>query len=320
MKKRKESVMDIPVVYFYRTIDFRAMRIGFTNDHVGRFSTHDSSGLIFVAAILGDGQSCGSVEKSIQKHFDYCPVAMGDSDSFFKYNEVIPYVTILLELDYATNRIELIPSCPILPWQMINPKDVMNRKYKYDEDHQGLLFATAKSKSSIRDSWQSPIELAETSKSALHGRIDLDPASCLEANRRIDATYIYNERINGLKQSWRGVKGLPDKPSHVFLNPPYSSKLLVAFITKLISEIECGNVEEAVTVTNLQSFVYASGELLQRNAKAHAVLNKRIKFHPPKGVSFGSPKHGTICSYFGKEPDEFKTAFRKTGSRILLPG
>jgi hypothetical protein len=55
-----------------------------------------------------------------------------------------------------------------------------------------------------------PIHVVDRARSLLGG-IDLDPASCAEANMRISATRIYTEKEDGLRQPWSG---------RVFLNPP----------------------------------------------------------------------------------------------------
>ena len=44
------------------------------------------------------------------------------------------------------------------------------------------------------------------------GGIDLDPASCAEANKIVQAKQFYSQRDDGLKQPWFG---------RIWLNPPY---------------------------------------------------------------------------------------------------
>ena len=56
-----------------------------------------------------------------------------------------------------------------------------------------------------------PQLIADKSRRALEGRIDLDPASSVAANKVIRARRIYTNRDDGLHKIWRG---------RVFLNPP----------------------------------------------------------------------------------------------------
>jgi len=63
------------------------------------------------------------------------------------------------------------------------------------------------------DEWYTPSHVAEAVRETLDGRIDLDPASCEEANQIIRATKIFTKATDGMKHRWEG---------NVFFNPPYS--------------------------------------------------------------------------------------------------
>ena len=60
--------------------------------------------------------------------------------------------------------------------------------------------------------WWTPPWLIALCRTALGGHIDLDPASCPEANRYIQADKIYTKQDNGLAQPWTART--------LFLNPP----------------------------------------------------------------------------------------------------
>ena len=65
----------------------------------------------------------------------------------------------------------------------------------------------------LTDQWYTPIEIIERVKLVFGGTIDLDPASCEEANKTVGALHYFDEQQDGLKQQWFG---------NVFCNPPYS--------------------------------------------------------------------------------------------------
>jgi ParB family chromosome partitioning protein len=70
------------------------------------------------------------------------------------------------------------------------------------------------------------------------GTIDLDPASCSEANKIIKATKFFDEKIDGLAQEWRG---------RIWLNPPYCG-LSGPFVEKLCAEYIAENVTAAIVL------------------------------------------------------------------------
>src|SRR5262249_4144059 len=71
--------------------------------------------------------------------------------------------------------------------------------------------------------WFTPPDILEMARSAL-GAIDLDPASCEEANQAVKAARFYSLKDDGLKQEWHG---------RIWLNPPFSWPEIEQFITKL---------------------------------------------------------------------------------------
>lgn len=86
--------------------------------------------------------------------------------------------------------------------------------------------------------WYTPSEYVEAARRVLR-RIDLDPASCLEANETVKAKIFWTEDDGPLERPWRGG---------VFLNPPFN--LSKVFVEKLLSEHHAGRLRGAVLVIN----------------------------------------------------------------------
>jgi hypothetical protein len=63
------------------------------------------------------------------------------------------------------------------------------------------------------------------------GAIDLDPATCAQAQQTVRAARFFTEQGDGLQQEWYG---------RVWLNPPYHRQLAPAFIAKLNEEYVAG--------------------------------------------------------------------------------
>jgi phage N-6-adenine-methyltransferase len=87
-----------------------------------------------------------------------------------------------------------------------------------------------------REAWYTPNNIVERAI-AVMGAIDLDPCS---GSANIPATFHFTLDDNGLAQPW-GPK------RRVFLNPPFS-RANGAWIAKLCSEYEAGNIVEAIAL------------------------------------------------------------------------
>ena len=86
--------------------------------------------------------------------------------------------------------------------------------------------AALKNKADDANDYYTPDWVAEIGRRAMGG-IELDPASCEEANRVIRADHYFTREDDGLAQEWYGK---------VWLNPPYLGGNKTAFIKKLLSE------------------------------------------------------------------------------------
>lgn len=90
-----------------------------------------------------------------------------------------------------------------------------------------------------KDEWYTPTVVIEAARD-LMGSIDLDPASCVEANQTVRASTFYTINDDGLQREWRG---------NTWCNPPFGSGNLRAFHKKLTHHISTGDIPKACFLT-----------------------------------------------------------------------
>ncbi len=179
--------------------------------------------------------------------------------------------------------------------------------------------------------WYTPSPYVEAAR-AVMGSIDLDPASCAEANETVKATTFFSEADNGLEQAWHG---------RIFLNPP--GGLVKQFWYKLLAEFYFGGVSEAIwigySLEQLQTLQDADGfrspiahpicipkrriPFIENEAKRITRIEKRhaenaarvLRFEKPRRVSekADSPSHGNYITYLGHNADAFAYVFQPFG-------
>jgi hypothetical protein len=159
-------------------------------------------------------------------------------------------------------------------------------------------------KSSTGVEWYTPAAYIEAARTVLGG-IDLDPASCEQANATVRATTYYDIRDDGLEQPWYG---------RVWLNPPYS-EWAKRFVEKLLVELAAGRVDAAVVLLNVEAvcnrwFLPMWGHVL-------CFLASRIKFASPDRESV-APMNGSVFIYLGPDPDRFADVFGRFDGTIAV--
>ena len=151
------------------------------------------------------------------------------------------------------------------------------------------------------EEWFTPKTIVDAARSVL-GRIDLDPASCQQANAVVKAGRYFTVKDDGLRQAWRG---------RVFLNPPYSRVKIQTFIEKLIAHVENGTVTEAIVVVNSEVEVKWFRSLAAVSA-AVCFPTGRVRFWKP-GKGTGTSPLGQAIVYAGRRPKKFERAVRRFG-------
>ena len=174
------------------------------------------------------------------------------------------------------------------------------------------------------------IEAARTTM----GSIDLDPASCAEANERVRAGRYFTKADNGLSPSWFGNVWMnhpfsdgeepckpncqkkrcrdPKKRGHCITERIPSN---AEWINKLINEYEAGNVNAACCICWASTSEAWFHPLL---AYPVCLVNGRQGFIPGAGQKVSSPSKGLAIAYLGPRVDKFAAAFGRFG-RIMVP-
>ncbi len=137
---------------------------------------------------------------------------------------------------------------------------------------------------------------------AVMGKFDLDPASNEMAQQNINADNFYTIDDDGLTKEWRGK---------VWMNPPYTARVINIFISKLVSHFEAGEVTEAIVLTNNNTDTSWFHEAAN-TASAICFTSGRINFLKRDG-SKSSPTNGQSFIYFGNNQEAFKEVFSQHG-------
>lgn len=149
---------------------------------------------------------------------------------------------------------------------------------------------------SLSNEHYTPAKYVEAARKVL-GAIDLDPASCKEANKTVKAKQYFD--TGGLEQEWVG---------RVWLNPPYG-RLAGSFIEKLADEVQAGRVGAAIALVNAHCTDTAWFQRLWSGLLCFT--DHRINFYGDESRS-GST-HGSAFAYFGPNETAFVNAFRQFG-------
>ena len=164
--------------------------------------------------------------------------------------------------------------------------------------------------SSESTEYYTPPWIADLADKAMGG-IDLDPASCDEAQDYIDATEYFTIADDGLSKPWHG---------NVWLNPPYTKTAgqtrAAAWAQYAIAEHQAGRVEQAIILLKAACGYQWFEGIWREHWTCFA--RDRISFIRPGGDSSGAAKWATCFLYLGDQPHRFAKVFRSIG-RIIPP-
>jgi len=158
------------------------------------------------------------------------------------------------------------------------------------------------SNNSGQNEWYTPDSILDAARATM-GSIDLDPASCPAANKRVKADRFYSVENSGLESKWRG---------NIWMNPPYAQPLISLFITKLSEEFNAGRVRQAcILVNNATDTEWF--HCLAANASAICFTRGRVRFIDAKGKASAAPLQGQAIVYIGKSLAAFHKEFKGIG-------
>ncbi len=148
--------------------------------------------------------------------------------------------------------------------------------------------------------WYTPAHVIDAVRLVLGG-IDLDPASCEEAQATVQATAYFTEDDDGLAREWVG---------RVFLNPPFAHPTVKHFADKFLSSFEAGTMPSGIMLSN----ACTDTNWWQRLAATGTVCfhEGRIKFKGPHDQG-QSPTLGQTLVYLGPDPVTFRERFTPFG-------
>lgn len=148
--------------------------------------------------------------------------------------------------------------------------------------------------------WYTPAVYVESARNVM-GAIDVDPASCAEANAIVKAGTYYTIETNGLEHDW---------PGRVFMNPPYG-KLAPKFVDKLLDQYSRGITTEAVVLLNLHGVSAGWFEPLWDHMLCF--VKGRIGFYTHSEGPQGGNPIGSVFIYLGDGLKYFADEFNQHG-------
>ena len=151
--------------------------------------------------------------------------------------------------------------------------------------------------------WYTPYIYAKSAEEVM-GLIELDPASCVDAQRIINAKKYYTKEDDGLKYHWSGK---------VWLNPPYSRGLMNKFINKLIYD----DVREYIVLVNASTDTEWAHKLF-KNSDMVCFTKGRIGFINKDGEKKKGNSRGQMFFYKGTNKNKFTKEFSCFGIVIDL--
>ena len=156
--------------------------------------------------------------------------------------------------------------------------------------------------------WFTPARYIEAARDVLGG-IDLDPASCEQAQETVQAATWYSQEQDGLIQDWRG---------RVFCNPPYARGVIDNFVRKLAYHVEREDVHAYCILVNSACDTEWFHRLLDLSDMVCFTRGRIAFISPTDKTGKKKPPLGQAFFYGGNAHDDFERAFTQFGTIVNL--
>jgi len=163
---------------------------------------------------------------------------------------------------------------------------------------------------SLANERYTPVEYIEAARRVL-GAIDVDPASCSEANATVGARQFWTIETNGLDREW---------PGRVWLNPPYGvdeerASNAGRWAARLVEQYVGHTTTAAILCVNALPYAPWFQPLWDF---CICFTNHRVNFPKPVGSEpdKSGPANGTAFIYMGPDRESFIREFSKFGAVV----
>lgn len=159
--------------------------------------------------------------------------------------------------------------------------------------------------------WYTPREIVDAAR-AVMGWIELDPASCEEANETVRAARIYTTADDGLRYPWTAES--------LWLNPPYgrdddARSNQAVWLHRMMDSHRSGETKQACALVNAMT---GNRWFQPLWAWPLCFLRGRVRFVAPRSVGVkASPTHSSVVVYLGPRVDRFAEVFGELGTVVL---
>lgn len=292
-------------LYAFGDPDGKTIKLGHSRNPVSRKKQHETRGPTTVEmTTLAVWRGTIADESYLKNHFKRLAIP-NRKEWFSADDEMISWLQSMLKQTFVAPRgegqgnIPYVDSSYWLPGKLT--KFSKPPQMRLFDEHQDDPWGHVKPDQIGEGDFYSPQVLVEAARACFGGTIDLDPASCREANKVVQAKNFYSVAEDGLSQPYYG---------RMWMNPPFPWE---PWAPKLMTEWKSGKGKIRSVIALCTTRVTTAAYFHPVVAASSAILKMcgRLAFWGPKA---GAPDEGHELYYLGSEPDAFKRHFSRFGT------